>query len=55
MVKSLVAALADVNIDGLLKQSAAATTAPSAPAKEEKKEEALTGLSALWMTSVPTL
>jgi large subunit ribosomal protein L12 len=63
-VKSLVAALAEVNIDDLLKQAAAApvapapaaAAAPSAPAKEEKKkeekeekkEEALAGLSALF-------
>jgi large subunit ribosomal protein L12 len=61
-IKSLAAALAEVNIDEVLKQAAAApvtaapTAAPaSAPAekpkeekKEEEKEEALTGLSALF-------
>lgn len=63
-VKSLVAALSEVNIDEVLKQAVAAPTtpapavaaAPAAPAKEEKKkeekeekkEEALAGLSALF-------
>jgi len=43
-------------LDDLLKQSAAATVAPSAPAKRKRgKEEALTGLSASWMTSMLTL
>ncbi|MEM3096830.1 MAG: 50S ribosomal protein P1 [Nitrososphaerota archaeon] len=60
-VKSLVAALSEVNIDEVLKQATAAPVAPvpvaaatpAAPAKEEKKEEekkeeALAGLSALF-------
>lgn len=63
-IKSLAAALAEVNIDEVLKQASAApvAAAPSAPAtpsapaqaekpkeeKKEEKEEALTGLSALF-------
>jgi large subunit ribosomal protein L12 len=56
-VKSLVAALADVNIDEAVKAApvaAAAAPAAAAPAKEEKKEEpkneeaAMEGLSSLF-------
>ena len=59
-VKSLVAALADVNIDEAVKAAAAAAAAApaadaaAAPAKEEKKEEpkneeaAMEGLSSLF-------
>ena len=57
-VKSLVAALADVNIDEAVKAApvavAAAPAAAGAPAKEEKKEEpkneeaAMEGLSSLF-------
>lgn len=57
-VKSLVAALADVNIDEAVKAApvavAAAPAAAAAPAKEEKKEEpkneeaAMEGLSSLF-------
>ena len=54
-VKSLVAALADVNIDDAVKAAPAADAAADAPAKEEKKKEepkneeaAMEGLSSLF-------